>query len=216
MADFVWTKMQAEGGQTLSAILARKEAERRAGNGVFWWGVGNSLGQAVGRVAVEAGGMLPVLFSQMVSRPKRRDSSSSDVFLWEEWEDASGIVRKIPQYVLEWSRGAEGKTTHYALVCESSNSVELRDHGPFDPSRRETHLGKKPGSSQVTALLRGDPTGNHSPGIYHWGFRANLVSPWVVKLVHPRRLSDAEREAFGVWKAGDNWSDLVAKFRGPS
>jgi hypothetical protein len=35
MTAFVWTKMQAEGGQTLSSILAIKEAERLAGDGIF-------------------------------------------------------------------------------------------------------------------------------------------------------------------------------------
>lgn len=39
--------MQAEAGEILAGIVARKEAERAAGNGEFWWGIGNSLGKAV-------------------------------------------------------------------------------------------------------------------------------------------------------------------------
>lgn len=42
--EFVcWSKVQAESGQTLNAIVARKEKERLAGAGVFFWGVGNAL-----------------------------------------------------------------------------------------------------------------------------------------------------------------------------
>ena len=46
-AYFVWSKMQAEAGQGLAAIVARKEAERAAVDGIFWWGIGNSLGRAM-------------------------------------------------------------------------------------------------------------------------------------------------------------------------
>jgi hypothetical protein len=47
MAFFVWSRMQTESRTTLPAILAVKELERSAGNGVFWWGVENSSGPAL-------------------------------------------------------------------------------------------------------------------------------------------------------------------------
>src|ERR1700730_13554838 len=38
--EFVcWSRMQAEAGQQLEAIIFRKERERQAGGGMFCWGV---------------------------------------------------------------------------------------------------------------------------------------------------------------------------------
>jgi hypothetical protein len=34
---FVWTKIEAEGGQSIDRILHRKELERQS-VGTFWWG----------------------------------------------------------------------------------------------------------------------------------------------------------------------------------
>jgi len=211
MGLFVWSKMQNEGGQTLASILARKEAERRAGNGVFWWGIGNSLGTAVRDKAKQAGGVLPVLFSQMRTPAKRVDAHPSVVFLWTEWEDISGVRHKIPAHVLEWSRGADGKKTHYALVCRSDEPITLSNHGPFDPSRCLTHLGKRPATRQVTALLADESPESHAPGEYHWGFRATLIEPWVAKLVNPRPITPSERKAFESWKPCDDWLQHIAK-----
>ena len=47
MDAFVWTKMGVESGEDLAKIIRRKESERIAGRGIFWWGIGNSLGAAV-------------------------------------------------------------------------------------------------------------------------------------------------------------------------
>ena len=38
MPYFIWSKMQMDLG-LLSQILVLKEAERLAGDGVFWWGI---------------------------------------------------------------------------------------------------------------------------------------------------------------------------------
>ena len=214
MAFFVWTKMQSEGGQSLSAILALKEAERLAGGGIFWWGVGNSLGTAVKEAAKSARGTLPILFSMMRATPQRKDVNPGQVHLWTTWADATGAVHNVPAHVLEWSRGADNKKTHYALVCRAPTPLVIGDHGPFDPSRCRTHLGNPPGASQVTALLQGDLGEDHSPGTYHFGFRATLIEPWTVQLVNPRSLSSAERGLFASWKRGDNWRGFVAQFRG--
>jgi len=116
---FVWTKMQAEGGQSLASILEIKEAERQAGDGVFWWGVGNSLGSAVRKAATDSGGTLPVLFSQMRSPPKKADTHPSGVCIWNTWKGPDGKEHEIPNHVLEWSRGTLDKKSHYALVCHS-------------------------------------------------------------------------------------------------
>lgn len=38
-----WSRMQAEAGQSLDAIVRRKELEREANGGLFLWGVGNLI-----------------------------------------------------------------------------------------------------------------------------------------------------------------------------
>ena len=40
---FCWTKIGTEAGETIESILLRKELERISNNGIFLWGVGNSI-----------------------------------------------------------------------------------------------------------------------------------------------------------------------------
>ena len=186
MTPFIFSKIQAEAGQKLEAIIIRKEAERVAGSGIFWWGIGNSLGNDAFEQA-KITGTLPVLFSQMLSKPQKKDIAPEEVFEWTAWEKRDGTIEPVPNHVSVTSRGGLGKVNHYALVCYSEIPLTLGNHGPFDPACCITLKEKKPpGSSQVTALLLGDHCGNHSEGRYQTGFRATLVDPWVVKLVKPR------------------------------
>jgi hypothetical protein len=189
MGDFVWTRMGSEGGQLPRKILELKEAERRVGNGQFWWGVGNSLGQRLKRSAEEAGGTLPVLISRMRSRAQDRDANPDVVFLWTEyWDD--GIVRTIPKHVLEWSAGKEGKETHYALVCRSQNSLSLSHEASFDPAICTSSGVLWKNSPKNTWLLQGDlGAKEHQAGEYDLGFSAVLERPWQVRLVNPRPVS---------------------------
>src|SRR5262245_28060526 len=87
MDAFVWTKIGIESGEILEQIVSRKNAERLAGGGQFWWGIGSSLGLAVRSVAREQGGSLPVLFSMMRSRPKAVDTKPNFIWIWTSWED---------------------------------------------------------------------------------------------------------------------------------
>ncbi len=210
MSYFVWTKMQAEGGQPLATIISLKEAERAAGNGVFWWGFGTSLGKAVYQLATQAGGTLPILFSRMITSAQKKDANPEMAFLWTEWEDCKGQIRAIPSHVLEWSREAPGKEEHYALVCHSDTPLINGDHGTFDPRQCRTRHGKRPGDSMVTVLLEGDL--EHSQGAYHEGFRANLVPPWQVKLVKPQLVSPKTIRAWT--KKGGDWQIFVNSIRG--
>jgi hypothetical protein len=163
MPLFIWSKMQTEAGERLEWIVARKDAERIAGNAEFWWGIGNSLGRAAQEAAAVDGG-LPVLFSQMLSRPKKIDTTPAQVFLWTAYEDAPGVIRHIPPHVIVTSRG--GKSRHYALVCHSAVPLVLADYGPFDVRRCLTPAGRVPAAQQVTALLTGDFQTGHDAGAY--------------------------------------------------
>jgi hypothetical protein len=184
MSHFVWTKMGAESGEGLAKIVQRKEAERIVGRGIFWWGIGNSLGPAVCSSASQQDGKLPVLFSRMLGRAKPHDAAPDTVYKWTAWEDDGGRIHPLPSHVKVISRGAASKEKHYALVCYSATPISLGGTGDrFDPNSCRTMAGKVPGSSQVTALLNG--TVKHSTGDYEIAFRATLVAPWAVKLVRP-------------------------------
>jgi hypothetical protein len=66
----------------------------------------------------------------------------------------------------------------------------------------------------VTQLLvTGLDDADHSNGAYERGFRATLVSPWMVKMVSPREMTPGERERQRAWKPGDDWGRFVASFR---
>jgi hypothetical protein len=186
MNVFVWTKMGVESGEVLEQIVRRKEAERIEGHCQFWWGIGNSLGPAVRDAARSQGDRLPVLFSMMLGRPRAADAAPETVWQWTSWEDEAGRIHAVPPHAKVISRGAKAKDRHYALVCHSDAPLALVHGGArFDPARCRTLSGKVPGASQVTALLRGNPD-THESGPYEICFRAVLVEPWAVKLVHSR------------------------------
>src|SRR6185437_7651837 len=64
MVSFVWTEIGFDAGETPEHLVARKEAERSAGSGEFWWGLDASLGITVEVKAEQNGGSLPALFSK--------------------------------------------------------------------------------------------------------------------------------------------------------
>lgn len=212
MTLFIWAKMQAAGGETLDQIVARKEAERAAGASLFWWGIGTSLGAAIENAAGSTGGSLPILFSKMISNPKKQDSAPASVCVWNGWRSHGGSEGTIPPNVLV-TGGSDPSKAYYSLVCRSDAPLGLHDHGPFDPKQCRTMLGKVPGASQVTSLLRDVCPGGHRRGQYRWGFRAVLTAPWCVRLTQGRTLSENERGVLRRFKAGDDWARLTEALR---
>ena len=160
-AAFVWTKMQAESGQGLADIVRRKELERAAGGGQFWWGVGNALGDNLTRLVARAVAQETapsVLFSVMRGRPKREDVAPDAVLLWTAYVDAAGRPAPLPGHVLVTSRGSTAsgdKRRHYALVCRSERPLGLEPLGALE-ARHYRNLGSAApgvGASQVTAVV---------------------------------------------------------------
>jgi len=73
-APFVWGEVSFDAGESPEHIVVRKEAERIAGSGEFWWCVDTPLGISVEVKAEQNGGTLPVLFSR--SRKTHKQQSS--------------------------------------------------------------------------------------------------------------------------------------------
>ncbi len=76
-----WSRMQAEAGQQLDAIISRKELERQANAGMFVWGVGNAPARLT-RVLARAGKPVRAVFSIMKSKPRRIDALADALLLW--------------------------------------------------------------------------------------------------------------------------------------
>lgn len=185
---FCWTKMGTEAGQSLSAILHRKEMERCSGGGTFAWGIGNSLGGSAELAKrMSSTGEVDVLFTPMKSPPKAIDQTPSELLLWQYYLDRSGSALPLPEHMLVTSRGGGDKRTHYALLCQSESPLEERyDQGSFDPSGVRNLASMNPvGASQVTSVVRyrGEPTTNDKS--YRVAFKARLFADGFVKLVNP-------------------------------
>jgi hypothetical protein len=91
--------------------------------------------------------------------------------------------------------------------------LSLTSHGAFDPNRCTTINGKRPGAIQTTALLQGNPYEYHPDGKYHFGFRATLIRPWVVKLLTPVKTNlTGSKLLVEGWK--EDWKKFIAQNRG--
>lgn len=203
-----WTRMQAEAGQQLTQIVRRKEFERSAGNGLFFWGVGNPPPRAIAALA-RASLAVDVLFSVMKSKPKPQDNAPARVLAWRRYLDVDGTVKPLPPHVLVTSR-AGARDCHYALICRSDTPLMLKDEGPFDPRafRNIGGVGGTVGASQVTALLE-----RHAPdrnAHYRISMRATMAFGYWVKLVDPVEVTEAGRAGIDEDPGNeDGWMRLV-------
>lgn len=183
----VWTRMQAEAGQTLDTIVARKERERQRGNGLFFWGVGNAPSRRLPEVILQQA-PVDVVFSVMRSAPKKEDASPSGVVRWRTYLDHHGNLREIPEHTVVTSKSmtAKGpKTKHYALICHSDEPLILTEGPPFDPEafRNLNTTQSRIGFTQVTALVQRVAPEGSTP--YRVNLRARLVGSYWVRLSDP-------------------------------
>lgn len=187
--------MQSEAGQGLDAILARKELERQAGQGLFFWGVGNAPSTIISALA-RAKVPVQAVFSLMKSRPKAADVAPTRIVAWRRFVDAHGAERPLPEYALITSRGDSDrgpKRAHYALMCLSREPLTFVRGRPFDPKafRNAAGNGAPVGPSQVTALLRRVEEERPCPD-YEVNLSAWLTGSYWVRLSDPVELDAAK------------------------
>jgi hypothetical protein len=190
--------MQAEAGQPLELILRRKEVERAAGGGVFFWGIGTSvadkLKQMLGQVLQPK-----VLFSVMKAKPKPEDASPQAIYLWTSFVDLFGVKQLMPEHALVLSRAYTKrgpKTHHYALVCRSEDSLDCQPHGSLELAHFRNLGSNTPriGASQVTAIIEHLPGFDDGP-LYAVNLVADLIAPYFVRLCDPVPLSNIDKNA---------------------
>jgi len=213
-----WTKMQAEAGQDLTDIFRRKEYERRAGNGVFFWGIGSPLDFS----RLRSSDRVDLVFSTMLSAPKNEDKNPESVLVWRKYVDAAGQEVDLPPHVLLMSRATTKlgpKKRHYALVCYTDKELTLGDDGEFDPTvyRNAGSKGGKVGFSQVTSLLE-KTSEALTPSRYRVNFRAELRRPFIVKLCDPVLLEPVDRRRVDDHRAGEPamWLRFATQIRAGS
>ncbi len=215
----VWSRMQTEAGQPLEAIVERKEIERKLGNGLFFWGVGNAPARACSILA-RTNKRVDVVFSKMKTKPKIADVAPSQIFVWNKYIDIHGAIKNIPGSVFVSSRGrasGEAKTHHYALMCYSENPLVLSDYGHFSPDSYRNYGGNGApiGNSQVTALLKLSAE-SKTLSDYRINLRATLTGSYWVKLLDPIEISGPDRQDFQEKIATltlANWEEFVHNVR---
>lgn len=204
---FCWTRFGTEAGETIDSIVARKERERLATDGLFLWGIGNSVGPAM-RSLVDVERRPMVLFSPMRSKPKAVDVSPNRVVTWSRANDLNGNEWPLPDGVSVRSRAGSDagrqKSYHFALVCRSGSPLRLLEAGNVAVESLVNLLsGSKLGSSQVTAVVRRLERHPQAQTVYPVAFCAELVFPYFVRLEAPvdelQPLSRRPRTA-GVWQ----------------
>ena len=216
--DYVcWSRMQAEAGEGLDAIVRRKELERRAGDGMFCWGVGNAPAVIISALA-RLGQPVAAVFSIMKSRPKAVDLRPERTVAWRRYVDFNGIMRPLPRHVLVTSRAESAggpKSKHFSLMCWSDKPLVIERGEPFDPAayRNAGGTGAPVGASQVTALLRRTSQAQGATA-YEANLKASLVSAYWVRLADP---VDCSPEFDQVDKLGDSsipdWLEFVDRAR---
>jgi hypothetical protein len=201
---FCWTRIGTEAGQSIDKIMARKEEERFANNGLFFWGIGNAIGpsmlELVKRVDVPE-----VLFSPIRSTARREDVHPASVVAWTEGETLSGEKYELPAQSLVSSRfdPVSPRGRHYALVCCSDSPIALdlgKNKIQFS-DLRNLLTGRPVGASQVTAVVSSTETKGDKGPSYDVAFRARLAPPYFICL----------RKPIPVFLPHENpsWSDAV-------
>lgn len=213
-----WSRMQAEAGQGLAAIIARKEREREAGDGLFFWGVGNAPAVKTNELA-RLKHPVRVVFSIMKGKPRAEDLRPRQTLVWRKYLDANGVERDLPPNALITSRAETKSATkkrHFALMCFSNAQLRITRGAAFDPRayRNVGGAGAIVGASQVTALLRrtGPPAATSD---YEANLQAQLTGSYWVRLSDPIVLSSDKLSILDEQASLSTgaWLPLVSRLR---
>lgn len=207
---FCWTRFGTEAGQSVEQIFARKEQERIANAGLFFWGIGNAIGPSMLELLRRTNSP-EALFSPIQSAPRREDTIPSSVVAWTQAQTLSGEEYQLPNQSLITSRFdlVRPRAKHYALVCYSETQIEVGL--PYDyvnfAKLRNLLTSRPVGASQVTAVVKmSRMSASFSPRkslSYKVAFRAQLTPPYLVSLRTPVPLADSENEHC--------WAEIVSR-----
>lgn len=203
--SFVWSRFGTEAGQAIDSILHRKEQERVANDGVFYWGIGNAVGPSVAALVAQAE-TPEVLFSPIKSPARLEDARPECVVTWTAAIGLNGVPHVLPARSLITSRFTLGRQHHYALVCSSNSALTDAQNANVSTSEGISLgdlcnfvTGRPVGASQVTAVVQRRGRQSASGTTYPVSFRAKLAPPYFIRLSAPRPIS---RECVKEWAQG--------------
>ncbi len=181
-AWFCWSKYGAEAGEEPEAILERKEHERRQCDGIFLWGIGNSIRPSLVDL-LRRTAKPEVLFTPMFTAPSSQDVAPVSLRSWRSGIGLNGSRFRLPKGAVVTSKQVATRSRHFALVCYSSEPLKTRPVCQFSAAQvRNLRSGAQVGSSQVTSVVqvvKGEPGEGRR---YEVTIRARLVSPFFVTL----------------------------------
>lgn len=187
--------MGAEAGQALSDIIRRKDMERECGDGIFGWGIGNSVGPAIKHAKfAERVPFLEALFTPMKAAPKAIDSAPASIVMWLGYLSDEEDIQPLPEHMLITSRGqsssGEEKRDHFALICRSPDPLTAQKvQQAIDHHAACNLMSSNPvGASQVTSVVRYRSADSHEAA-YPVLFRAELTGQAFVRLAAPVALT---------------------------
>ena len=218
-----WTRMQTEAGQELQEIVLRKENERRAGGGLFFWGVGNAPSRFASELAFKRED-IDVVFSVMKSRPKVIDVAPKGILAWQTFFDFRNIECPLPPHVLVTSRAhapSRSKKMHYALICTASDELAICNQGPFDHTAYNNlgDSGLRIAPSQVTVLAKRTREVSEAAA-YQINLRAKLTGSYWIRLGQPIQIDEKKQALLKVLATRKgltpfDWIERVSYIRHP-
>jgi hypothetical protein len=206
---FCWTRFGTEAAQPIEAIFARKEEERLANEGLFFWGIGNAVGPSM-RELIRRSDSPEVLFSPIKSAARVEDSAPPAVVAWTSAETLAGRPFQLPTASLITSRfdPKRPRGVHYALVCFSEQPLhKSSSEEKIVYSELQNILTGRPvGASQVTSVIQRGAQQGKGSRIYEVAVRARLVEPFLIRLQDPVVL---DVPVDGCVTKELNWADAV-------
>lgn len=191
---FVWTRFGTEAGQSIADIVRRKEDERAANGGVFYWGIGNAIGPSMIKLLRQLDAP-EVLFSPIKSSPRKQDVAPESIVAWTAASGLDGEPYRLPARSLITSRFNRERSRHYALVCKSDTRLQdlfasstSADKIQFS-ELRNILSGRPLGSSQVTAVVQRQSANAATGPQYDVSLKAKLVPPYLIHLSGPKPIS---------------------------
>jgi hypothetical protein len=183
---FCWSRFGTEAGEPIEEIFARKEVERLSNDGVFLWGIGNSVAPGLAEL-LRLCEQPEVLFSPIRARPRPVDVSPAATFAWTAGEGLDGNRYEVPEAIRVTSGSScpdEAPRSHYALVCSTDEPLSISDFGRVTfQELRNLVSGRNLGASQVTAVVKQAEEPSQQDGTdYVVALRATLVPPYFVRL----------------------------------
>lgn len=195
---FVWQIAGTESGKSFDRTIKEKEEQRLAnGEGMFLWGVGNSINFTP--LTMKLGINRPDIIFTHVKNVQDRDKVDNIRFVWQrakikkdgkwvEWPMQDGL-RVESRYIPTASEEEQRKLSHYALVCYSDTPLRRIAGDSFyrdDLLSLVTGKRYKKASSRTLYTVQLDrlECEDHATE-YQCIMRAQAIAPYIVQMHDP-------------------------------